>query len=593
MDKNIPELNKIYDTLVKVSNAIVSVINVDITIVDKNLNRITATGKYISSIGKKIDKSCLFAYALECGKSFIIENPREHIACEGCQNKANCKEYAQVCCPINVDGNTVGIIGLIAFNEKQKNIILEKKENLLDFLNRMADLIASKLKEDKKTKEITLMAKELEILVNSIDTGVIFTDESGNIVRYNLIADEIFQLNKNKIKNINEIIDNLSIKDLSAIEKNLHKNKTFNYEINNTKLRGIYNAKPIILNKKIIGYIFTFNKMKEIIKVVNDITGNNRVTTFEDIIGESREISLVKNYAKKISKGTSTVLIQGESGTGKELFARAIHFSSNRKNYPFIPINCGAIPENLIESELFGYEEGAFTGAKKGGKIGKFELAHKGTIFLDEIGDMPIHMQTKLLRVLQENVICRIGGNTLIPIDVRIIAATNKNLEKKVEEGEFREDLYYRLNVIPINLPPLRERLDDIKILASKFLDRFNIKLNRNITKFSKDVITLFLNYNWPGNVRELQNVVEYAVNMSTDSIITIDDLPKRFKNMHLGININNDNKITPVSELEKQEIIKALKIYGSSKAGINQAAKALGISRATIYRKIKLYGLK
>lgn len=593
MDKNIPELNKIYDTLVKVSNAIVSVINVDITIVDKNLNRITATGKYISSIGKRIDKSCLFAYALECGKSFIIENPREHIACKGCQNKANCKEHAQVCCPINVDGNTVGIIGLIAFNEKQKNIILEKKENLLDFLNRMADLIASKLKEDKKTKEITLMAKELEILVNSIDTGVIFTDENGNIVRYNSIADEIFQLNKNKIKNINEIIDNLSIKDLSAIEKKLHKNKTFNYEINNTKLRGIYNTKPIIINKKIIGYIFTFNKMKEIIKVVNDITGNNRVTTFEDIIGESREIRLVKNYAKKISKGTSTVLIQGESGTGKELFARAIHFSSNRKNYPFIPINCGAIPENLIESELFGYEEGAFTGAKKGGKIGKFELAHKGTIFLDEIGDMPIHLQTKLLRVLQENVICRIGGNTLIPIDVRIIAATNKNLEKKVEEGEFREDLYYRLNVIPIHLPPLRERLDDIKILANKFLDRFNKKLNRNITKFSEDVITLFLNYNWPGNVRELQNVVEYAVNMSTDNVITINDLPKRFKNIHLGININNDNKITPVSELEKQEIIKALKIYGSSKAGINQAAKALGISRATIYRKIKLYGLK
>ncbi|SHH85275.1 Transcriptional regulator containing PAS, AAA-type ATPase, and DNA-binding Fis domains [Caloranaerobacter azorensis DSM 13643] len=593
MNKDIPELNKIYDTLVKVSNAIVSVINVDITIVDKNLNRITATGKYISSIGKKIDKSYLFAYALKYGKSFIIENPREHIACEGCQNKANCKEFAQVCCPINVDRNIVGIIGLIAFNEKQRNIILEKKKNLLDFLNRMADLIASKLKEDKKTEEITLMAKELEILVNSIDTGVIFTDENGNIVRYNLIADEIFQLDKNKIKNINTIVDNLSIKNLSSIEKSLQKNRTFNYKVNNSRFRGIYNAKPIIINKKIIGYIFTFNKMKEIIKVVNDVTGNNRITTFEDIIGESREISLVKNYAKKISKGTSTVLIQGESGTGKELFARAIHFSSDRKNYPFIPINCGAIPENLIESELFGYEEGAFTGAKKGGKIGKFELAHKGTIFLDEIGDMPIHLQTKLLRVLQENVICRIGGNTLVPIDVRIIAATNKNLEKKVEEGEFREDLYYRLNVIPIHLPPLRERLDDIKLLANKFLDRFNIKLNRNITKFSEDVIALFLNYNWPGNVRELQNVVEYAVNMSTDNIITIDDLPKRFKNMHSGIIVDSDNKITPISELEKQEIIKALKVYGNSKKGINQAAKALGISRATIYRKIKLYGLK
>ncbi|MBS4534075.1 sigma 54-interacting transcriptional regulator [Clostridium sp. D2Q-14] len=582
------ELNEIYDTLVRVSNAIVSVINIDITIVDKNLNRIAGTGKYLDSIGEKLDRNCLFSYSLRKGESFIVENPKYHKACINCENRKKCKEQAQVCCPIIVDGNVEGVIGLIAFNAEQKSIIEKNKRNLLEFLNRMADLISSKIKENRKNEETILMAEELEILLNSMDTGVISTDDKYKIKRYNSIAKEMFNIGENNY--IDRIIKDIHIADMKKKKCQIH-NKEFEYTNNDRKYRAFYNVKPIIIEGEVTGCIFTFNKMKEMLKVVNDLSNTNMTTTFDDIIGDSLELDRVKDYARRISKGNSTVLVQGESGTGKELFARAIHNSSDRRNKPFIALNCTAIPENLIESELFGYAEGAFTGAKKGGKLGKFELAHKGTIFLDEIGDMPLHLQTKLLRVLQENVIERVGGNNIIPVDVRVITATNKILEDKVKDREFREDLYYRLNVIPINLPSLRNRVDDVNILAYNFLKKFNYKLDRNIKYIDESVIDLFKRYNWPGNIRELENVVEYAVNMCSSDTIKLNNLPRKFKESTVYKNKTIDN-IIPLRELERIEIKKALIKFGRDKNGIEQASKNLGISRSTIYRKIKEYDI-
>lgn len=585
------ELKCINDTLKSVCNAIVSVINVDITIVDNELNRITGTGRYGGSIGEQLNSSCSFAYALQRGESFIIENPRLHEACSSCINNDGCKEYAQVCCPIKVDDNIVGIMGLIAFNEKQRDIILENKENLLEFLSRMSELVASKIKENRKTQKVNLMARELEILVNSMDSGVISTDENGMILRYNLIAEEMFYINQEIgiIKNVSDIIEGISIQKIR--ENKCHiSNTEFLYTTKGIKYRGYYNVKPVMVENNVTGFVFTFNKINELIKVVNDIASTNMIITFEDIIGNSNEINTVKDYSKRIAKGRSTVLIQGESGTGKELFARAIHYESDRKNRPFVAINCTAIPENLIESELFGYEEGAFTGAKKGGKIGKFELANKGTIFLDEIGDMPLNLQTKLLRVLQGNMIERVGGNTSIPVDVRIIAASNKLLEEKVREREFREDLFYRLNVIPIHLPPLRTRLQDIEILSHAFLIKFNQKLDRYIEEIDPSVIELFKSYKWPGNVRELENVIEYGVNMAADRVIRIGDLPRRLKENEAIQETLRKETLTPIKELERIEIEKALKLFGDNSEGIEKAAEVLGISRATIYRKLKSY---
>lgn len=583
------ELKSIRDMLKSICNAIVSVINVDITIVDNELNRITGTGRYVESIGEQLSSNCIFAYAIRKGESFIIENPRLHEACRSCNNINGCGEYAQVCCPIKVDDNIVGIMGIIAFNETQRNTILANKENLLEFLNRMSDLIAAKIKENRKTQKVNLMARELEILVNSMDSGVISTDEKGQIVRYNLLASEMFNINiqGEAKKNIEDIIKDISIECIKQNKCHLY-NKEFSYYRKGYRYRGFYNAKPIMVEDNITGFIFTFNKINELIKVVNDIASTNMVIDFDDIIGKSSEIVMVKEYAKRISYGKSTVLIQGESGTGKELFARAIHYESDRKNHPFVAINCSAIPENLIESELFGYEEGAFTGARKGGKIGKFELASRGTIFLDEIGDMPLNLQAKLLRVLQENAVERVGGNSSIPVDVRIIAASNKALENMVRESEFREDLFYRLNVIPIHLPPLRARLEDIETLAHAFIIKFNQKLSRYIEIIDPSVIELFKSYKWPGNVRELENVIEYGINMSMDNRIKLEDLPRRLKENIIPKESEGEEVLTPIKELERAEIEKALRIYGSSSEGIERAAKALGISRATIYRRLK-----
>ena len=299
-----------------------------------------------------------------------------------------------------------------------------------------------------------------------------------------------------------------------------------------------------------------------------------------------------KQKALIAAKSNSTVLITGESGTGKELFARAIHNHSDRTDYPFVAVNCAAIPDNLLESELFGYEEGAFTGAKKGGKLGKFELAHKGTIFLDEIGDMSLHLQGKLLRVLQERELDKIGGKSNIFIDVRVIAATNKNLEDLVKNGKFREDLYYRLKVIPITLPTLRERKNDIPLLIDYMIKEYAHKLNKDVIGIEDDASKTLVDYTWPGNVRELQNIIEYSINMSTSSLLTLDIIPNNIKAIYYDEKSHKEEEIRTLEDLEKEEIRKAFNKYKHYKKDKELVAKALGISRATLYRKLEKYNL-
>ena len=319
----------------------------------------------------------------------------------------------------------------------------------------------------------------------------------------------------------------------------------------------------------------------------------DRSIMIDNIIGESESIKKVKKETIMAAQSVSTVLITGESGTGKELFARAIHNHSKRAEYPFIAVNCAAIPDNLLESELFGYEEGAFTGARKGGKLGMFEIAHKGSLFLDEIGDMSLHLQSKLLRVLQEKEVNKIGAKSNIEIDVRIIAATNKDLESMVREGTFREDLYYRLNVIPIKLPSLSQRKGDIPLLIDYMIKEYSIKLEKSVEGIDEIALDRMQRYGWPGNVRELQNSIEYSVNMAQGSEITVDVLPKSILEYEEKFEEDETSAIETLEDLEKREIQKALKRYGVYKKDKELAAKALGISRATLYRKIEKYNIK
>ncbi|MDF2673544.1 MAG: PspF2 [Clostridiales bacterium] len=318
---------------------------------------------------------------------------------------------------------------------------------------------------------------------------------------------------------------------------------------------------------------------------------NSAKYSLNDIIGNTPEILRCKDMVKKVAKFNSNVLILGESGVGKELIAHAVHNASQKKDMPFISLNCSAIPENLLESEFFGYEEGSFTGAKKGGHMGKFELANGGTIFLDEIGEMPYHMQAKVLRVLQEKEIERIGGKNSIKLDVRVICATNRNLEEMVKKGKFREDLYYRLHVLTIEVPPLRKRKDDIALLVGKYMSEFFLEsgLFRHIPE---TVMEILKNYSWPGNIRELKNVIEKICVNSEEANISISDLPPYIISNSVNEKLSERqaglSKI--IESVEKEVILNTLKECGYNKS---ETAKKLLIPRATLYRKIEEYGLK
>jgi len=303
---------------------------------------------------------------------------------------------------------------------------------------------------------------------------------------------------------------------------------------------------------------------------------------FENIIAKSSKMQRVIEVIKVVAKSNATVLITGESGTGKELVARAIHSQSNRRNKPFVAVSCAALPESLLESELFGHEKGSFTGAYAQ-KKGKFEFANGGTLFLDEVGEMSTNIQVHLLRVLEEKEFTRVGGNEPTRVDVRVISATNKDLRKAIEKQDFREDLYYRLNVVNIELPPLRERKEDIPLLAEHFLHKFAMENQKETTGFSPEAMELVLDYDWPGNVRELENAIERAVILAKDSIITIADLPQE--------NLSPAYSTTPrknLKEVEKGHIWKILRETGEN---YSEAARILGISRMTLYNKAKVYG--
>ena len=583
-------LNFIRKDIQNIAEAISSVLEIDVTIVDSSLVRIAGTGTYFHKIGQQLEEYSAFKYSLTTKKELIIEDPKSNEICNECYTREVCKEFAEVCCPIVYDDKSYGVIGLIAFTKEQADVIKFRKDDLMNFLHKMADLISSKLKAEIKTYEVELEKKKLKTLLDNMDKAVVSLDKDANIEKYNLKFKEIFEVKGDIIGSFIGDVLNFA-KDNNFNDINNDKSCSFTYRGAKKEFKGIYNIKPIILNEELKGYVLDFIDKVDAIKNYNKISNDHKIY-LENIIGSSYAINKSKEEALMASKTNSTVLITGESGTGKELFARAIHNHSCRAGNPFISINCAAIPDNLLESELFGYEEGAFTGAKKGGSLGKFELADKGSIFLDEIGDMSLHLQAKLLRVLQEKEVDKIGAKHNVSIDVRIIAATNKDLEHMVRKGTFREDLYYRLNVIPVVLPTLRQRKNDIHLLIEYMMKEYSSKLDKNVQDIDLQALEYLCEYSWPGNIRELQNVIEYSVNRCEGKIITLDNLPNRIKRANSNEDqiIESNENIKTLDELEKKEIIKALEKYKDYKKDKDLAAKALGISRATLYRKIERY---
>ena len=368
---------------------------------------------------------------------------------------------------------------------------------------------------------------------------------------------------------------------------------------------GLVHANPIFFGGEFIGVVcteldvtearnlsFELEKTNEKLKYLQDEVKNLSNGVFEGILGKSDKIEKAKAIAKQIAKTSSSIFIWGESGTGKEVFSRAIHEQSGRKG-AFVPVNCSAIPAELFESEFFGYESGAFTGANKKGKSGIFELAKDGTVFLDEIADLPLNMQAKLLRVLQEKEVRRVGGEKTIKINPRIISATNKDLEKMVKEEKFREDLYYRLNVVEIKIPPLRERKEDIGILLHYFLDEMCRENGKPRMSLSKEAYKILENYRWKGNIRELKNTVENMVVLSDSSIIEKDAIPSYIVESAKNSTDDEDYPLDLTSAIEKLEIKNITKALEMSKGNKAKAAKILNIPRTTLYYKLDLYGIK
>ncbi|HZG61424.1 MAG TPA: sigma 54-interacting transcriptional regulator [Anoxybacillus sp.] len=449
---------------------------------------------------------------------------------------------------------------------------------------------------------ITFQHEILETIINCAYEWIVVVDEKGRIIYINKNYCEFLGKNREEIigKHVTEVIENTRMH--IVVETGKEEIADLHY------IKGNYmiaNRIPIFSNGKVIGAIGTVifrdtNEWKRMNSHIKSLLSqlqtylqewkedNGAKYTLKDIISRSKQIEILKEKVKRIADSDISVLIRGESGTGKELFAHSIHQLSSRSSKPFIKVNCGAIPEHLLESELFGYEEGAFTGAKKGGKKGKFQLAHGGTIFLDEIGDMPLHMQVKLLRVLQEKEIEPVGATKTVSVDVRIIAATNRPLEKMMEEKRFREDLYYRINVVPFVIPPLRERPEDIRVLTDHFIDKIGKRSGKRITAVDEEVLQIFSQHAWPGNIRELENVIEAAVHFANGETITVEALPEYLKT-NTVYQLEGKTLKQLLEETEKVIIQKSLALHQNDKL---KAAKALGISKSAIYEKIKKYRL-
>jgi len=458
-----------------------------------------------------------------------------------------------------------------------------------------------------------------EQIINLLAERIVVTDREGIILYINQAYCEFLGTTVEEAINrpVQDVIENSR---MHIVAKTGKKELASLHPINGSEM--IANRYPLIVDGEIVGALGTVmfrspeewrmyqTKIQHLVeelkyyktKVEKELKSKYY---FQDLIGSSPPFLMAKKLAERISASNSSVLLIGESGTGKELFAHAIHNNSFRSSLPFVAINCASIPEHLLESELFGYEDGAFTGAKKGGKKGQFEIAHNGTLFLDEIGDMQVTMQSKLLRVLQEKEVQRVGGQKSIPVDVRIIAATHRDLEKMVEEGKFRRDLYYRLNVIKIEIPPLNKRKEDIRLISKSLLKKLERKFFRAGIEISSEVEQRLMEHSWPGNIRELENVLERAINVLDGQTIEIFHLPLYLREGQISngaIRAAGEEKpverISPpilplkeaVAQVEKEAILNALAKTNGNK---QEAARLLEIGKTRFYEKCKHYHIK
>jgi PAS domain S-box-containing protein len=583
-------LRSIRPTIQRVCDAIGAALDADVVILTNDYYIVGGTQRYKDMIGTYLTDTLYISKAvIERKEVIMVDSPGWDPICRPCERYQCCPDKIALNSPIFVDTDVIGIISMVGTSDKQKKRLNSKDQQLLNFIANMGELVASKMLEAFSAEQISYEKQRFESLVSSIHEGIIAIDEHGDIVNVNPSAEAILHLCKEKVINrqISDVLPDSRLIEVLRLGKGFENQE---YEITHSSSPSSFflTARPILKDGNTIGVVASVRKMSEVKDLAVSMLNSKMGISFSDIIGDSLEIRETVSTALKVAQNDSTILITGESGVGKELFARAIHNASNRRNGPFLCVNCAAIPDALLESELFGYESGAFTGAAKTGKPGMLELAHGGTLFFDEIGDMPLYLQAKLLRVLQGGEVFRVGGVRPFSYNVRFVAATNKNLMDEIISGKFREDLYYRIAVIPLRIPALRKRPEDICSFVSFFLDKYCKLMNRQAMTISDDVKDLFQSYPWPGNVRQLENTIEYCVNMCSGNIITLEHLPIELRQHCSKVSgISSDLRHTRRA-YDAQVIRKLLDDYGHSVKSKRQVANKLGISISTLYRLIK-----
>ena len=580
-------LMQIQPTIQRFARMLASVLQLEVEIVDENLCRVAGTGAYGKFLGRQLSgNSRLLRHVLETKTEKVVTQSRFDPLCEGCDSKENCREKAFLGTPVILQDRCVGVISLIAVTHEQQEHISDNLREFSDYVRHISTIFVSKLLEDQGPGDN--ISKIFATMIDNMDQGVLVVDDESRVQFVNQTALKTFGVVQNNI-----IGKPIRFRPLT-FESNFthgHMQHIVSWDDKSELIIGqLHNIQGRQL------FLMAFHQSHTSFSVANAPDEPH----IEQLVGECRVMRQLKRLISRIAPSPSSVMVVGESGTGKEVVARAIHKLSGRRNKPFIAINCAAIPEQLLESELFGYVKGAFTGASANGKTGLIQAANTGTLFLDEIGDMPLMLQAKLLRAIEAREILPIGASSPIQVDIRIISATNQNLAQFIAEGKFREDLFYRLNVIPITLPPLRERQEDIELLVHYFLHLHTRRLGSVYPGIAPDVVEILRKHRWPGNLRELSNLMEYLVNVvPSGEVIDSTLLPPNLLNdgtteqsdvtevseAHLSL---DDAGGTALEEMEKQMIREALSRHNSKK----QVADELGIGIATLYRKIKKYEL-
>ncbi|MCL6270482.1 sigma 54-interacting transcriptional regulator [Sansalvadorimonas sp. 2012CJ34-2] len=598
-------LLSVQSTVIRCAQVLAKIMKLDVEIIDAAMNRVAVTGlcNHLPNISER--KTAVFCSVLKTRQASLIRNAGFDPSCQKCPSAGStCHKTAQLALPLMVKGECVGVVNLVCFTEEQRQHLLQNYRSFKDYTENTVQLYITRTLEEGSTSKPQVISPSsipdfLSRFADDMQQGVLLFSDAGELAYINTAACRQLELADERMHNVRITVRPFGLSNSTGREE--------------------------------IHYVLTIDGRERIMPAVQSVVGDYRALMLNmaceyqskpidapessEIIGNSAPIQLLRKQVRRVADSPSSVMIRGESGTGKEVFARAVHAASRRADKLFIAINCAAIPEQLLESELFGYVKGAFTGANSKGSEGLIRQADGGTLFLDEIGDMTLHLQAKLLRVLDRREVTPVGSSAVIPVDVRIISATHRDFDKLIGDGEFREDLFYRLNVIPLELPPLRKREGDIDLLIEYFLARHSKALARHRPALQPDTMECLRRWRWPGNIRELANMIEYLVNVADPTLpVSPNLLPKKMRlaKQEISFEIETEketesksisilDKPVPfentrclnIESMEKELIQQALTNFSTYHDCKQRAAHALGIGIATLYRKIKKYELE